>query len=47
MAEREMARELTTATWDSEEFKDRAESFLDNGSLRPREFSGTLSDLDD
>jgi len=47
MAEREMARELTTATWDSEEFKDRAESFLDNGSMRSREFSGTLGDLDD
>lgn len=47
MAEREMARELTTATWDSGEFRERAGSFLNSGSMRAREFSGTLGDLDE
>ncbi len=36
----EMARELNARVWDSNEFRERAESFLANEEMEPREFDG-------
>lgn len=37
----EMARDLTAKTWDSEEFRERADAFLAREEQRPRRFHGT------
>jgi len=44
MVNREVARELTANVWGSEEFRDRANSFMDGEKLEPRSFPGTLAD---
>jgi enoyl-CoA hydratase/carnithine racemase len=36
----EMARELNARVWDSNEFRERAESFLADEEMEPREFDG-------
>ena len=41
MVNREMARDMTAAVWDSEEFRDRAEAFVDGEDQTPRSFTGT------
>ena len=46
MVNREVARELTANVWGSEEFRDRANSFMDGEKLEPRSFPGTLADED-
>ena len=47
MMNREVAREITAAVWDSEEFSERANSFMSGEDLQPRSFSGTLNDEND
>jgi enoyl-CoA hydratase/carnithine racemase len=42
MMNREVARELTAAVWDSDEFSERASAFMNGEELEPRSFSGTL-----
>ena len=42
MVNREVAREMTAAVWDSEEFSERANSFMSGRDLESRSFSGTL-----
>lgn len=37
----EMARDMTAAVWDSEEFRERAEAFVSREEQEPRSFSGT------
>lgn len=40
MHHQEMARELTAAVWNSEEFNERADQFFADENLRPRAFTG-------
>ncbi len=47
MMNREVARELTAAVWDSEEFSDRANAFMSGEDLDSRQFSGTLDKGDE
>ncbi|UHQ96109.1 enoyl-CoA hydratase/isomerase family protein [Natrinema halophilum] len=41
MVNREMARDMTAAVWDSEEFRDRAESFVSGDEHTARSFTGS------
>ena len=47
MMNRDVAREMSAAVWDSEEFRDRSDSFLAREDLEPRSFQGTLPDSDE
>jgi enoyl-CoA hydratase/carnithine racemase len=47
MVDEEVARELTAAVWTSDEFGQRADSFLQDESLEPRPFSGTFDKGDE
>lgn len=38
---REMARDMTAGVWASEEFADRADTFIAREEMKPREFQGT------
>jgi enoyl-CoA hydratase/carnithine racemase len=42
----EMARELNARVWDSDEFRDRSESFLAGEEFEPRDFDGVRSPAD-
>lgn len=46
MAASEVERELTTAIWATDEFRQRAEDFLGDGQMSPDEFTGTISPRD-
>ena len=41
MVNQEMARDMTAAVWDSEEFRDRAEAFVNREEQTPRSFTGS------
>lgn len=41
MVNQEMARDMTAAVWDSEEFRDRAEAFVNRDEQTPRSFTGS------
>lgn len=41
MLHSEMARDITAQVWSSEEFRERAEAFLDEEEFKPRSFRGT------
>lgn len=47
MVNTQVARELTAAVWESEEFQERADAFLSGEDLESRPFSGTLPDDED
>lgn len=41
MVNQEMARDMTAAVWDSEEFRDRANAFVNRDDQDPRSFTGS------